>query len=184
MQPIPFFSISFVLTSNWSPISWPWLSLSYIPVGRRGHLSQNLLALSYFFSPFATSTCHSNLTHKQHSWQQLSFRIYLSATDLVSKFSRGNHSCSSSFSWGASMYLHYSWSWIWVRKKTNPRTPVGVSLQRGWPSVGLQEEISPESIMAVKFGKAQTRSRQRCGDRLGMRRLTKPCAYSAQRGKS
>lgn len=137
VQPIPFFSFPSVLTSKWSPTSWPWLSLSYIPVGRRRHLSQNL-ALSYFFSPFATSACHSKLTHRQHSWQQLSFRTYLSATDLVSKFSRRNPSCSSFFSWGAFVYLHYGWSWIWVRKKT--RTPVGVGLQRGDQVLGCKKK--------------------------------------------
>lgn len=74
------------------------------------------------------------------------------------------------------------------QEKTNPRTPDGVGLQRVRPSVGLQEEISPESllkgIIAVKFAKAQTRSRQRHGDRLGVRRVTKLYAYNAQRGKS
>lgn len=63
--------------------------------------------------------------------------------------------------------------------------PVGVGLQRVSPRVGLKEEISPESffniVIAGNLKKAQPRSRQRHGDRLGVRREAKPCTFNVQR---
>lgn len=90
-------------------------------------------------------------------------------------------------------------SYVWVRIRfgwvlgsqlslTNPRAPIEVRLQRGWPRVELQDEIFPENFLRIlmvgNMEKAQPRLRQRPSNRLRRRRDTEPRTCNVEKWKN